>query len=128
MSVLIDSSAWIEYFRGNQDFKFIQNLLLTNSVVTNELILAELLPSMIHRKERDLADLMKSIPLSPLNIIWEEIRNVQLLNLQHGYTHIGIPDIMIVQNCVQNGLMLLHSDKHFDKMSEYINFQIYKKP
>jgi predicted nucleic acid-binding protein len=128
MSVLIDSSAWIEYFRGNPDFKFIQNLLINNSACTNELILAELLPSMIYRKEKDLADLMKSLPLYSLNTIWEEIRNVQLLNLQHGYTHIGISDIIIVQNCIQNGLILLHSDKHFDKMNEYINFQFYPMP
>jgi predicted nucleic acid-binding protein len=53
MSYLIDSSAWIEYFRGNQKYFFISELIKSNSICTNEIILSELLPSIIHKKEKN---------------------------------------------------------------------------
>ena len=44
MNNLIDSSAWIEYFKGNQKYTFLDNLINTNAICTNDIILTELLP------------------------------------------------------------------------------------
>jgi len=55
-----------------------------------------------------------------LIIDWNEIRNIQLLNIKHGYGHIGISDIVIVQNCIQNKLKIIANDKHFLAMSKYV--------
>ncbi|SHI96290.1 hypothetical protein SAMN05444280_108146 [Tangfeifania diversioriginum] len=44
MSIIVDTSVWIEYFKGNQKyFDSIQNLLEKNEILTIELIFAELL-------------------------------------------------------------------------------------
>jgi hypothetical protein len=48
---IIDSSAWIEYFRGNEAYSFIRELIYNNALCTNDIILTELLPSIIHKKE-----------------------------------------------------------------------------
>ena len=124
MNNLVDSSAWIEYFKGNKKYSFITNLITTNTVCTNALILSELLPSIIHRKEFKLVDLLNSITNYTLEIDWQEIRNIRFLNLKHGNNNIGISDIIIAQNCIQNGLKLIVHDKHFEAMSKYIPLEI----
>ncbi len=44
MSILIDSSVWIEYFRNGNNYEKVDFLIDENLVVTNDLILAELIP------------------------------------------------------------------------------------
>ena len=126
MNNIIDSSAWIEYFRGNLNFHFIKDLIYNNAICTNEIILAELLPSIIHRKEKKLAELLCGITKYVLLINWNEIRDMQVLNLKHGNNNIGISDLIIIQNCLQNNLKLITNDKHFMAMTKYIPLKIYK--
>jgi predicted nucleic acid-binding protein len=59
-----------------------------------------------------------------LFIDWQEIRNIQLLNLQHGNNNIGISDIIIAQNCIQNELKIIAHDNHFKAMAKYIPLEI----
>ena len=126
MNNIIDSSAWIEYFKGNHKYYFIKDLIYSNTICTNDIILTELLPSIIHKKENDLAELLNSITKYELSINWQEIQNMQILNLKHGNNNIGISDIVIVQNCIQNNLKIITNDKHFIAMAKYIPFEIYK--
>ena len=44
MVVLVDTSVWIDYFRGAGDSEPLDYLINENLVVTNEIILAELVP------------------------------------------------------------------------------------
>ena len=125
MNILIDSSAWIEYFRGNKDYSFLSALIMDNAICTNDIILTELLPSIIHKKEHKLAELLKGVKKYELIIDWEEIRSLQLLNIKHGNNHIGISDIIIAQNCIQNGLRIIAHDKHILAISKYIPIEIY---
>jgi predicted nucleic acid-binding protein len=123
---IIDSSAWIEYFKGNLEFLFITDLIYNNSICINDIILTELVPSIIHKKEHHLADTINNVKKYDLLIDWDEIRRFQLLNIKKGNNNIGITDLIIVQNCIQNNLKLIHYDKHFTVMSKYIKFEIYK--
>jgi predicted nucleic acid-binding protein len=125
MNSLIDSSAWIEYFRGNQKYSFIKNLISINAICTNDIILTELLPQIIHKKEHNLAELLNSVRKHELIIDWHEIRDIQLLNLKHGNNNIGISDIIIMQNCMQNELKIVAHDKHFEAMAKYLPLNIY---
>jgi len=125
MNYLVDSSAWIEYFKGNQKYLFISELIKINAICTNEIILTELLPSIIHRKEYALAELLNCVKRYAVIIDWQEIRNMQILNLKHGNNNIGISDILIAQNCIQNELQIIPHDKHFEAMAKYIPLKIY---
>lgn len=55
MSIIIDTSVWIEYFKGNEKyFDFIQKFLEKNEVLTIELIFAELLQGARNKKETEM--------------------------------------------------------------------------
>ncbi|MDR1231763.1 MAG: PIN domain-containing protein [Spirochaetaceae bacterium] len=122
---IIDSSAWIEYFRGNEEYSFIEDLIYNNLVCTNDIILVELLPSIIHRGEKKLAELLYNLRKTVLLIDWQDIQNMQILNLKYGNNHVGISDIIIAQNCMQDNLMLITRDKHFKTMAKYMPLKIY---
>jgi predicted nucleic acid-binding protein len=126
-SILIDSSAWIEYFRGNEKYRYIKNLIYSNITCTNDLILTELLPSIVHRKEKHLEELLNSITKYEMKINWYELQEIQVMNYKHGYNNIGVADLMIVQNCLQNDLKIIAQDKHFNEMAEYIPIRIYSQ-
>ena len=125
MNILVDSSAWIEFFRGNQKYFFISDLINANAICTNDIILSELLPSIIHKKEHKLAELLEGVTKYELSIDWLEIRDMQLLNLKNGNNNIGISDIVIAQNCIQYNLRLIVHDKHFQAMAKYLKFEIH---
>jgi predicted nucleic acid-binding protein len=122
---IIDSSAWIEYFKGNEEYFFIRELIYNNALCTNDIILTELLPSIIHKKENKLADLLNSLRKKILLVDWQDIQNIQILNLKKGNNNIGISDIIIAQNCIQNNLKIITKDKHFKAMAKYIPLKIY---
>jgi predicted nucleic acid-binding protein len=126
-SILIDSSVWIEYFKGNKEYLYINELISNNSICTNDLILTELAPSMIHKKEKKLVEIMKNIIKFDIDIAWDELRDIQLINLQHGNNDVPITDLIIAQNCLQNDLAIAARDKHFKLMAEYIPIKIYAK-
>ena len=126
MNNLVDSSVWIEYFKGNQKYSFITDLINNNAICTNDIILTELLPSIIHKKEHKLAELLSFIKKYELFVDWQEIRDIQLQNLKHGNNNIGISDIIIAQNCMQNKIKIIVHDKHFEAMAKYLPLDIYR--
>jgi predicted nucleic acid-binding protein len=48
-----------------------------------------------------------------------------MLNLKQGNNNVGISDIIIAQNCIQNGSRLITNDKHFEIMAKYIPLELY---
>ena len=125
MNYFVDSSVWIEYFKGNTEYLFLNELINTNAICTNDIVLTELLPAIIHKKEHELAELLGSIKKYELNIDWQDIRDIQQKNIQHGNSNTGISDIIIVQNCIQNKLRLISRDKHFKAMTRYTKLALY---
>jgi predicted nucleic acid-binding protein len=125
-NILIDSSAWIEYFKVYENFLFIDDLIDNNTLCTNDLILTELLPSIIHKKEHHLADLLNTIAKYDIVIDWQELQEYQKINLKHGNNNIGIADLIIAQNSIQNNLKIVSADKHFSTMAKYLPLEIYK--
>ena len=122
--ILIDSSVWIEYFRGSNviNSDIINNFIDNNQICINDLILSELIPSLKHKKENDLIDILLSIRKISIEIDWNEVRNFQIINLKHGINNVGIPDIIILQNVIHNNLSFVSIDKHFNQMKKNIDF------
>ena len=126
MSVLVDSSVWIEYFRNTDQADVLEMLIEENLVVTNELILAELIPALQIRKLKELVTLLREIKRQPMHIDWDNIIRMQTLCLGHGNNGVGIPDLIIAQNSIQGNLRLLSNDKHFITMSKYLSLDMYR--
>lgn len=125
MSVLIDSSVWIEYFRNGNNHEKVDFLLDENLVVTNDLILAELTPFLKIRKQNALIDLLYNIGKLAIDISWNQIIELQYLCLQNGLNGVGIPDLIIVQNAKQNLSKVYSLDKHFSSMNGFLDFEIF---
>jgi len=124
--ILVDSSVWISYFKSREEFSFIDDLIDDYRICINDVILTELLPSIMHRKEFLLANLLKSINKYDMNINWQELQNYQLLNIKNGNNKVPITDVLIAQNCIRNDLILLTLDKHLILMKNYLPLQIYE--
>ncbi|MDW3209005.1 MAG: PIN domain-containing protein [Reichenbachiella sp.] len=124
MMILVDSSVWIEFFKKGNDK--LEQLIQENLACTNELILTELLPIFQKQNNQDIIEGMLALPTIPLNIDWEIIRKYQLLNLQNGINKVGIPDIIILQQVLENKLELFTLDKHFLLMQGIYDIQLFR--
>ena len=125
--VLVDSSVWIDYFRNtNSSSAVLSDLIDSNSVCTNDLILAELIPFIKLAGKNELVELLMSITNIDIEIDWQNIIKMQTHNVKNGFTKIGIPDLIILQNVIKNDLYLYSNDKHFHLMSTMHKFKLFR--
>ena len=115
--ILADTSVWIDCFHGGQCTEKINKLIDLGLLCTNDVILAELIPSINHRCEYELRDLILSVPRLRLQICWKEIISMQTENLKNGINKVGLADLIIAQNAMQHGVPLFSCDKHFQLMA-----------
>ena len=125
MEVLVDTSMWIDYFRGGTDSKDIDFLIDENIIVTNEIILAELIPHLKVKKQLKVINLLRQVNRLPLNIHWEEIIEFQVKCLKDGANGVGIPDLVIAQNANQNSCEIYSLNKHFRLLNKVIEVNLY---
>jgi len=125
--VLVDSSVWIEYFKGNDATLPLNDLIDSNNICVNDLILAELLPSINHKKEEGLKDLLLTITRLNIEINWNQLIQMQTANLKNGINKVGIADLIIAQNAIENDIELFTLDKHFLLMNELHGIRIYER-
>ena len=111
--ILVDTSVWINYFAGDERTLLLNDLIDTNSLCINDLILSELLPSIIQLHENELKELLLSVHKLDLMIDWNQITYMQTANLRNGINKVGIPDLIIAQNALENDVELFSIDKHF---------------
>jgi predicted nucleic acid-binding protein len=123
--IFVDSSVWIEYFKGNEKSLPLNKLIDMNTVCINDLILAELIPPINQKKEYALKDLLLTITKIPLNINWNNIIYMQTQNLKNGINKVGMADLIIAQNICENDLELFTFDRHFELMSDLHNFRLF---
>ena len=125
MSVVIDSSVWIEYFRKGNNHEKVDFLIDEDLIVTNDLILAELTPFLKMRKQKNLINLLHNISELEIKINWDQLIDFQYICLQNGLNGVGIPDLIIVQNAIQNDSKIYSLDKHFSSISAFLDFKIF---
>ena len=126
MEVLVDTSVWIDYFRSGDNTQRIDYLIDENLVVINDLILAELLPFLMVRSENKVVTLLKGIKKNAVHPDWDEVIENQVRCLKSGTSGVGIPDLLIAQNGLQNNTPIYTLDKHFQRMRDAgIGIEIY---
>ena len=124
MNVLVDSSVWIAYFRGTSDLPSLDWLIEEGLTVTNDMILAELTPALLVRGERKLVGLLREMERVPLTLDWDGIIEMQVTCLRNGINKVGIPDLIVAQQALQNNLSLFSLDKHFRLLSQHVALQL----
>ncbi len=125
MAVLVDTSVWVEYFRNGNSFEQLDFLIDENLVVTNDLILSELIPFLKIRNQRKLISLLNKIYKFEIMMNWEQLVEFQYKCLNNGINSIGIPDLIIAQNAKQNYCSIYSLDKHFNLMKEVLEIEVF---
>jgi predicted nucleic acid-binding protein len=124
MSVLVDTSVWIEYFRSGNNSEKLDFLIDENLIVINDLILAELVPYLKVRNQRKIVKLLYNIEKLELFINWDQIIECQFKCLKNGLNGIGIPDLIVAQNAQQNRHEIYSLDNHFSLMKDILELQL----
>ena len=124
MSVLVDTSIWIEYFRSGNDSEKLDFLIDENLIVINDLILAEVVPFLRVRNQRKIISLLRNINKLELSISWDQIIEFQFKCLKSGLNGIGIPDLIVAQNAKQNQCTIYSLDNHFKLMKDILKLQL----
>ena len=126
MSVLVDTSIWIEYFRSGNNSEKLDFLIAENLIFINDLILAELVPFLKARNQRKILNLLYHIKKLELSINWDQIIAFQFKCLKNGLNGIGIPDLIVAQNAKQNRCEIYSLDSHFILMKNILELQLLK--
>lgn len=124
MPVLVDTSIWVEYFRGGEACSKLDGLIDENLVVINDLILTELLPFLKIRNQDKVVRLLNSVMKLPLGINWNELVDFQVTCLKNGLNGVGLPDLIIAQNAKQHCCEIYSLDNHFLLMEKILELDL----
>ncbi|HBT96928.1 MAG TPA: PIN domain nuclease [Desulfobulbaceae bacterium] len=125
MSILIDTSVWIDYFRHGGNAEVVDFLIDEDIIVINDIILAELVPFLRVRNQRALIDLLFGIERLEMSADWLQIMEYQYTCLKSGLNGIAIPDLLIAQNARQNAAAMYSLDGHFQHLQGIIGLTLY---
>ena len=125
MTVLVDSSVWIDYFKSGDNSASLDFLIDENLLVINDIILAELVPFLEVKNQKSIINLLKAINKLTLKIEWAEIIQFQADCLRAGINGVGIPDLLIAQNAKQNQCQIYSLDKHFHLINQVIPIDLW---
>lgn len=125
MEILVDSSIWIDYFRGGNQSTQMETLIDRNLIATNDIILAELIPFLKVKKQPVVIRLLQKLTRLPLQINWDEIIEFQVRCLKAGANGIGIPDLIIAQNAKDNNRKIYSLDRHFHLLNKVIKVPLF---
>ena len=117
--ILVDSSVWIDYFRGTQtpQTEKLDELLSREPIAIGDLILTEVLQGFGSERDfneaRRLLTSLLVVELGGREIAIQAARNFRILRAQ-GVTIRKTIDTVIATRCIESGFTLLHSDRDFD--------------
>jgi hypothetical protein len=126
--ILVDSSVWIDYFRGIKSSQTdrLDALLGNEPIATGDLVLAEVLQGFGSAQDFNQGKkLLTSLPLIELvggDIAIQAANNFRTLR-SLGITVRKTIDTLIATSCIQKRLALLYSDKDFDPFVEHLGLQ-----
>jgi len=126
--ILVDSSVWIDYFRGTvtPQTERLDELLGSEPVAVGDLILAEVLQGFgsdrDFNKARKLLTSLDMVEIGGVDIAIEAARNFRSLR-ELGITVRKTIDTLIATRCIEDDLELLFSDRDFDPFVEHLGMR-----
>jgi predicted nucleic acid-binding protein len=122
--ILVDSSVWIDYFRGKvtPQADRLDALLGSEPLAIGDLILTEVLQGFDSERDFDRAQKLLArlevMDLGGREIAIQAARNFRTLR-RRGVTVGKTIDMLIATRCIESGLALLYSDRDFDPFVEH---------
>lgn len=126
--ILVDSSVWIDFFRGTPSPQTdrLDALLGNEPLLIGDLILVEVLQGFTADRDFDrarrLLGLLDLITIGGHDIAVEAARNFRILRAL-GVTVRKTIDTLIATRCIASGITLLHSDRDFDPFAEHLGLE-----
>lgn len=126
--ILVDSSAWIDYFKGSTtpQAEKLDTLLGSEPLLIGDLILAEVLQGFTNRQDfehaRKLLTSMNVVTLGGQDIAIQAAKNFRTLR-QFGITVRKTIDTIIATRCIVDAYELLHNDKDFDPFVKHLGLR-----
>lgn len=123
--ILVDSSVWIDYFRGTGSAQtdLLDRSLGSRPVGIGDLMLAEVLQGFDGEREFDKAlamlDALDLVEIGGREVAVQAARNFRLLR-SRGITVRKTIDTLIATCCIADGLPLLYSGRDFDPFVEHL--------
>jgi predicted nucleic acid-binding protein len=126
---LVDSSVWIDYFRGvpSPETDKLDALLGTEALLTGDLIVGEVLQGFSAEPEFNTARQLMTTRLRVVSLVGPDnavqaARNYRALRAQ-GVTIRKTIDTLIATYCIENGVSLLFSDRDFNPFVDYLGLR-----
>jgi predicted nucleic acid-binding protein len=130
--IVADTSVWIDYFNGNEG-EHVQVLdyeLLHNRIVIGDLIIAELLQGFRDEKQyrivKKLISELQYYDLCGTEIAYRTAENYRQLR-KKGITVRKTIDMIIGTFCIENRFELIHNDRDFDPIEQYLGLKVKSK-
>ncbi len=126
--ILVDSSVWIDYFRGNvtPQTERLDSLLGSEPVAIGDLILIEVLQGFASDKEfnqaKKLLTLLIVVDLGGQDIAIQAAKNFRALRAL-GVTVRKTIDTVIATRCIEDGFTLLHNDRDFEPFVAHLGLR-----
>lgn len=126
--ILVDSSVWIDYFRGaqNPQTEKLDGLLSSELVAVGDLILTEVLQGFGSERDfneaRRLLTSLLIVELGGQDVAIQAARNFRILRGQRITIRKTI-DTIIATRCIESGFILLYSDRDFDPFVQHLGLR-----
>lgn len=126
--ILVDSSVWIDYFRGtlNPESEMLDALLGSEPVAAGDLILTEVLQGFGSDRDfnqaRKLFAAVPVIQLGGVDIAIHAAKHFRLLRAK-GITARKTIDTIIATYCIAREIPLLYSDRDFDPFVQHFGLR-----
>lgn len=125
---LVDSSVWIDYFRGNdtKPAEKLDTILSVEPIATGDLILAEVLQGFDADREFNAAKRLLTslliVNIGGADVAIEAARNFRALRAR-GVTVRKTIDAMIATRCIKDNYTLLYADRDFDPFVRHLGLR-----
>jgi predicted nucleic acid-binding protein len=127
--ILVDSSVWIDYFRGAVTDKTekLDRLLGREPLAVGDLILTEVLQGFADERDfqqaRKMLTSLTVIELGGQEIAVQAAKNFRTLR-KLGITVRKTIDTVIATRCIESGYDLLHDDRDFDPFAKHLGLRV----
>jgi len=127
--ILVDSSVWIDYFRGAEtpEVDLLDGAVHGFPTAVGDLIVAEVLQGVQDDREFNLVrktlDAFTQIDLAGHDIAVKAARNFRILRAK-GITVRKTIDSLIATRCIEDGLTLLHNDRDFIPFHTHLGLRV----
>ena len=126
--ILVDSSVWIDYFRGisSPQTDLLDELFESKKIIVGDIILTEVLQGFDSEKQfRETLDIFKTVPMIRVggyDTAAAAARNYRKLR-KLGFTVRKTVDTLIATSCILQGYELLHNDRDFIPFEKHLGLQ-----